>query len=115
MKHAVPLLFAGTLLCAAAGFAQADEAPVDRPHGGMTGATDYGSDARTTATPGAPVAGADTDRRFAAPSSPDVRREDAHAQHWWPLRKYAPDEEPWDPSWQMDPRIGRHQRANAPN
>ena len=31
------------------------------------------------------------------------------------FKRYAPDEEPWNPSWQMDPRIGRHQRYSAPN
>jgi hypothetical protein len=28
---------------------------------------------------------------------------------------YPPDEEPWDPTWQMDPRIGRSQNPYAPN
>ena len=35
--------------------------------------------------------------------------------HPFSLKRLPPDEEPWDPTWQMDPRIGRGQRWNAPN
>ena len=111
MNHATPLVLAALLLSAATGLARADEAPVDRPYVAPQGARERASDARTL------EGGTQRDHRSDAPVAPRADADDkpVKARHWWPLRKYAPDEEPWDPSWQMDPRIGRYQRASAPN
>ena len=110
MRSTHPLVILGSL--AAIGAASASVAqsspgqPVDRP----------AVQSPTTASGPARTDSAAQNRRTDANASPDSgQTAQPQRRTWFSLRPYAPDAEPWDPAWQMDPRIGRHQRWNAPN
>ena len=74
------------------------------------------TDRAATATGAAPA-----DAR--APSTTTASRADdrftfdhpAPKFHPFSLRPIPPEQESWDPTWQIDPRIARYQRWTAPN
>ena len=99
------LPFPMALLLAGAALALAQPAP--------------GGSAQADAAPAATAATRD-DTRAASPPAADLYRAGRTAREApklqpFSLRRIPADEEPWDPSWQIDPRIARFQRWNAPN